>query len=94
MCRSWNGDFIFPRYVTYRMSRDSNSTESYQNYSLDIEKEDLPEAFIDRLEHVDEKGMVGNIQLWTGARRNTATSFVYKGLTVIYMTVMVLLYQI
>ena len=55
-----------------------------QRYSLDIEKEDLPEAFIDRLEHVDEKGMVGNIQLWTGARRNTATSFVYKGLTVIY----------
>ena len=66
------------------MSRGSNSTELCQNYSLDIEKEDLPDVFIDRLEHVDERGMVGNIQLWTGARRNTATSFVYKGLTVIY----------
>ena len=50
----------------------------------DIEKDDLPEPFIDRLEHVDERGMVGSIQLWTGARRNTATSFIYKGQTVIY----------
>ena len=61
--------------VRYVQGRD-------QRYYLDIEKEDLPGAFIDRLEHVDEKGMVGSIQLWTGARRNTATSFVYKGLTV------------
>ena len=48
-----------------------------------MQKEELPEQFIDRLEHVDERGMVASIQLWTGARRNTATSFIYKGLTLV-----------
>ena len=43
-------------------------------------KEDLPQEFIDRLDHVDDRGLIGSIQLWTGARRNTATSFIYKGL--------------
>ena len=44
-----------------------------------MKKEDLPQEFINRLEHVDVNGMVSNIQFWTGARRNTASSFLYKG---------------
>ena len=44
-----------------------------------MKKEDLPQEFINRLEHVEDNGMVSNIQFWTGARRNTASSYLYKG---------------
>ena len=43
-------------------------------------KEELPIPFIKRLEHVDEDGLISNIQFWTGARRNSVSSFIYKGL--------------
>ena len=78
MCRSWFRDFIFPRYVP-KLKIPWNQRYLRYRIALDIEKDDLPEAFIDRLEHVDERGLVGSIQLWTGARRNTETSFIYKG---------------
>ena len=51
----------------------------FQIFPQDMKKEDLPQEFINRLEHVDDKGMLSSIQFWTGARRNTASSFIYKG---------------
>ena len=62
----------------------SQKSKEVKGLSSDIEKDDLPEPFIDRLEHVDERGLVGSIQLWTGARRNSETSFIYKGQNFIY----------